>query len=281
MPAEASERLLYKAQPLEPGYNPIAGPQNADLSLLELGRVCLPSGGSWEVETGGRELCFTILSGRGSFRVRPEGRGRELYADAGDRPDVFSGDPTMVYAPRNAHVRVEAGSGGLDAAVFAAPARRDTSPTCIRAAEQKRRSFGAANWRREACIGLGEEVEADRLLVGETYNLPGSWSSYPPHKHDTSHPPQEEPYEEIYLFMIDPPQGFGLQRIYTDAAEPDRLDQGLVVEHGDAVVIPRGYHPVVAAPGYRLYYLWGLAGSGRRFGSWSDDPAHTWIRELE
>ena len=50
-----------------------------------------------------------------------------------------------------------------------------------------------------------------------------------------------------------------------------------MVEEGDSMVLPRGYHPVVAAPGYSLYYLWVLAGEENSYGAWSDDPAHKWI----
>jgi 5-deoxy-D-glucuronate isomerase len=33
---------------------------------------------------------------------------------------------------------------------------------------------------------------------------------------------------------------------------------------------------VCAAPGYRLYYLWALAGAERRLALF-EDPAHTWL----
>ena len=61
----------------------------------------------------------------------------------------------------------------------------------------------------------------------------------------------------------------------------DALNEVLVVEDGDTVIIPRGYHPVVAAPGYQLSYVWALRGEGRRYGAWSDDPAHAWLRNVE
>ena len=32
-----------------------------------------------------------------------------------------------------------------------------------------------------------------------------------------------------------------------------------IVRDGDAVLLPYGYHPVSAPPGYRLYYLWAIA----------------------
>jgi 5-deoxy-glucuronate isomerase len=45
------------------------------------------------------------------------------------------------------------------------------------------------------------------------------------------------------------------------------------------VIIPRGYHTVVAAPGYELRYVWALCGTERTYGAWSDDPAHVWVRD--
>ena len=94
-------------------------------------------------------------------------------------------------------------------------------------------------------------------------------------------PPGEAPYEEIYYFRVKPSQGFGIQRVYTSEGDQAPLDEVYVVEDGDTVALPRGYHPVAAAPGYELYYLWALAGEGREFGAWSDDPRHAWVRNLE
>jgi 5-deoxy-glucuronate isomerase len=118
-------------------------------------------------------------------------------------------------------------------------------------------------------------VPAKKLLVGETYNIPGGWSSYPPHKHDVYSPGEEVCLEEIYHFRIDPPQGFGFQRIYS----PERdLDEAYSIENGDTVIIPCGYHPVAAAPGYTLYYLWGLAGEKREMRP-REDPGHAWVNQ--
>ncbi len=70
------------------------------------------------------------------------------------------------------------------------------------------------------------------------------------------------------------PQGFAFQRVYTD----DRtLDETICVEDGDVVLVPRGYHPVGAPHGYRLYYLNVMAGPKRRW-IFHDDPAHAWIK---
>jgi 5-deoxy-glucuronate isomerase len=112
--------------------------------------------------------------------------------------------------------------------------------------------------------------------VVEVITPGGNWSSYPPHKHDTDTPAEETALEETYYHRLDPAQGFAFQRVYTD----DRsLDETICVEDGDVVMVPRGYHPVGAPHGYRLYYLNVMAGPRRRW-IFRDDPAHAWIKSL-
>jgi 5-deoxy-glucuronate isomerase len=118
---------------------------------------------------------------------------------------------------------------------------------------------------------LGPEHTAGRLLLGETINPPGNWSFYPPHKHDTQAPPREVKLEEVYYFHIDPPEGFGVQIRYGGGEEC------FTVRRGDTAAIKAGYHPVVAAPGYRLYYLWVMAGEGRQMIPHLD-PRYAWVQ---
>jgi 5-deoxy-glucuronate isomerase len=109
-------------------------------------------------------------------------------------------------------------------------------------------------------------------MVGETFNPPGHWSSYPPHKHDGRD--GEPVLEEVYHFRLDPPAGFGHQMLYS--ADGESVTH--TVRDGDAVLLPYGYHPVSAPPGYRLYYLWAMAGVERRL-ALHEDPAHKWIHD--
>ena len=51
-----------------------------------------------------------------------------------------------------------------------------------------------------------------------------------------------------------------------------------VVKDGDAVLLPYGYHPVVSPPGYRLYYLWAMAGAQRKL-ALHEDPDHKWVHD--
>ncbi len=91
-------------------------------------------------------------------------------------------------------------------------------------------------------------VDSGPLIVGETLNPPGLWSSYPPHRHE---------HEEIYLYRFEPADGFGLQM----RSESDADERAVVVRDGRIERITSGWHPVVAAPGSFLYYLWALAGA--------------------
>jgi len=138
-------------------------------------------------------------------------------------------------------------------------------------------SSGRQNWRREVRYFLTPERQADRLIVGETVVPPGNWASSPPHRHERDDPPHESVLEEIYLFKFRPAQGFGVQCVYSDDRE---LEEAILLRDGDAVAIPGGYHPVVAAPGYAMHYLAILAGDQRVMLP-RDDPAHAWLKDAE
>jgi len=115
---------------------------------------------------------------------------------------------------------------------------------------------------------------AHRLLVCEVYTPGGNWSSFPPHKHDVHNPPGEVDLEEIYYYRVSRPEGYAIQRVYTQ----DRsLDETVTVHDGELVLVPCGYHPVVAAHGYDVYYLNALAGSAHSMAA-SDDPDFAWVR---
>jgi 5-deoxy-glucuronate isomerase len=88
-------------------------------------------------------------------------------------------------------------------------------------------------------------------------------------------PPEETRMEEVYLFKLQPQQGFGFQRVYSPEKD---VDEAFVIKDNSVVKLPYGYHPVAAAPGYQLYYLWILAGEPRDY-VLHDDPDHAWVKE--
>ena len=53
-------------------------------------------------------------------------------------------------------------------------------------------------------------------------------------------------------------------------------DVTYTVEENDTTLIPRGYHPVIGAPGYDMYYLNVMAGPLRKW-RFKNHPDHDWI----
>ena len=256
---------LVRAQPAQSGYTHVVGPDDSDLTLIHLGLLSLSDGASFGLARDGLETVLVVLGGCCDIALA----GRK-WEHIGSRADVFDGKPTAVYAPPGASIEIT-GRGEVELAVCAAPARKGGEPTLITPDQVGVRRVGKGTFEREIFdIAVPANLPAERLLVGETYNQPGRWSSYPPHKHDVHTPPQESKLEEVYHFRLKPPQGFGFQRIYGEG-----FDETYTVQHRDTVTIPRGFHPVAAAPGYQLYYLWILAGEERMLQP-REDPDHSW-----
>ncbi len=275
-----SQGLLIKSPPYRAGYTLIAAPGSSPLKWITFGRLVLNAEQRrYQTATGSSELVLDVFTGECAVTVR-SAAGTQTFA-AGGRADAFAAGPSMVYIPAGYEYTVECPAGEAVLALFSAPAPQDgCQPALVRAEQNLVNEVGRDNWKRRVMTAVGENVAAQRLIVGETLNPPGNWSSAPPHKHDAHRPPQEGVMEEVYYFQVKPPQGFGFMRVYSAPDDPrEPFDDAYVVEDGDTVLIPRGYHPVVAGPGYQLHYTWALAGEERRYGAWSDDPRHAWIKQ--
>ncbi|MBZ5542573.1 MAG: 5-deoxy-glucuronate isomerase [Acidobacteriia bacterium] len=248
------------------------------MRFLDFARLSLGAGEKHSGATGSREYAFDIFSGRASMRVKTSDGTERVFRSVGEREDVFAGPPVMVFVPPQVSYEIEAATDDLDVGVFSAPSHSIALPRVLAGADVVARDVGRDNWQRTVYSALAENVQAERLLAGETLNPPGNWSSYPPHKHDQPNPPKEVVLEEIYFFRVKPAQGYGFIWTYTAPNDPEGFSTVFVIEDGDTVLLPKGYHPVVAAPGYQLHYTWVLAGEERRYGAWADDPRHAWVK---
>lgn len=199
---------------------------------------------------------------------------------AGGRTSVFEAPGDTVYAPSGSGLRIEATHDtpvALAIASVSAEPSSDAAPArVIGPSDQRVNEVGKGNWSRTVRTILGPDNpgEAQRLLLGETINPPGNWSSYPPHRHDRHNPPEEVDLEEVYLFKTNPAGGFGVQLRYE--LDGENAEEAFMVRDDDIAVIRKGFHPVVAASGYELYYLWVMAGEGRVMMPYLD-PAHAWV----
>ena len=122
------------------------------------------------------------------------------------------------------------------------------SPECI--------ATGTENTTRDVCRLADNRDGLKNLIVGETINPAGNWSSWPPHKHDTYTPDEESQQQEVYLYKFSNPSGFAVQMLNDDPQ---------IVRENDTVKIESGYHPLVASPNSELYYLWVLYGDNSFF----------------
>lgn len=252
---------------MEPGS--FAGTRNGfGFEYLSFETRALARGGTFSADTGPNELALVMLGGVCSVESA-EGN----WAAVGGRQNVFAGRPHTLYLPVGTAFEVTAVSN-CEMALCYCRAEEKFPARLITPDEVEVEVRGGGNATRQINHMLKPEFAAQRLLIVEVYTPAGNWSSYPPHKHDVHNPPGEVDLEEIYYYRIDRPEGYAIQRVYT---ADRKLDETITVRDGELVLIPEGYHPVVAAHGYNVYYLNALAGSARSMAA-SDDPQYAWVR---
>jgi len=227
----------------------------------------LTPGRTREIETKREEAVLVILGGMCHVDW---GEGKRQI---GERGNVFDGFPYALYLPDNTHLKVTALSS-CEVAECRTPSSAPHKAKVITPRDVVSSLRGGENSSRQIVDVVRPDFPADHLIVVEVYTPGGNWSSYPPHKHDVHNPPVEVDLDEIYYYRFDHPDGFAFQNLYNPAASKDVT---LKVHDGDAVLVRDGYHPVVAGPGYNVYYLNFLAGSSRTMAV-VEDPERVWVR---
>jgi len=243
--------------------------ETAGWGYVGFGLYRLSAGDRVAETTGGREVILVLVEGRS--QVTGNGVDHGLL---GERMDVFEKSPPhCLYLPAGSSWSAEAVTD-CTLAVCSAPGQggrpmRRIGPEGIVLTPRGQ----GANMRHINNIAMEAQDWCDSLLVTEVFTPAGNWSSYPPHRHDEDDFPRMTYLEETYYHRLNPAQGFGVQRVYT---EDGSLDATMAVESHDVVLVPKGHHPCAAPYGYELYYLNVMAGPRRawRFGN---DPAHDWI----
>jgi 5-deoxy-glucuronate isomerase len=285
-----SEARSYTAEDLlvSPDETPREGlvtrvtPDRAGWELIEFEVRELETGEEWAGRTDGSEWAFVPLSG--SMAVESS---RGSWSGVGGRESVFDDLPHALYLPRETGFEITAETP-LKVAAAHVPTDEDHPPRHVRPEHVNVEIRGGDNVTRQINDIIPPGFDCDRLVLVEVYTPSGGWSSYPPHKHDV-HKEDEEGHvleadlEEIYYYLIDKPDGFAYQRIYTDPesplhAEGHPIDELLLARSDDVVLVPEGYQPVVSGHGYTTYYLNVLAGSAQSLAN-TDDPAHSWVKE--
>lgn len=248
-------------------------PENAGWRYVGFGLYTLAPGERAAEPTQTREVILVLVEGK----AQVTGAGVD-FGELGDRLDVFERSaPHCVYIPPEADWQVEA-TTSCTLAVCSAPGKgghraQQLGPEGI---ALETRGQGA-NTRYINNIAMEGRDVADSLLVTEVFTPQGNWSSYPPHRHDEDDFPSMTYPEETYYHRLNPTQGYGLQRVFT---EDGSLDETMAVANHDVVLVPRGHHPCGAPYGYEMYYLNVMAGPLRKW-RFQNHPDHAWIYQRD
>ncbi len=240
------------------------------MKLLDFQKLVLGPGESHSGNTGGYEVLFDILGGKASFTVS----GKD-FGVLGGRPNPFAGKGFSVYAPFNSEYVITASPNSpCEIALCCAKSDRKGDAYVITPDQIGTGVWGATNFTRFFKNILVDDKPAHRLFAGETIVPSGNWATFPPHKHENDDLPREVYMEEIYYYKVSPSEGFGLDRHY----KPGSYDRADVITDETVLVMPDGYHTLVAAPGYSLFYIWFLAGNIRKQNPMTD-PDFAWVQK--
>jgi len=232
---------LVKNTGSQKGRHSYVNPANSELKFLSYGRVLLEeSSDEIKVSSGENEIAFICIKGNAYFIV--------------NQRKYTTGKHDAIYIPRNTFCLIGTESK-VDLVECSAPGGKEGRVTLVKHEKIKdnpelHMSAGKVPYSREIYTLIGPQVQASRLLIGFTRGKTGNWTSWPPHEHASTR-------EEIYLFYDMPEPAFGVQFVYTN---PRNMEFVEVVRENDAVIIPIGYHPNVAAPGCGVNFIWMMAG---------------------
>ncbi len=251
------------------GYTPLCKIGECSLKKLEFGIIELDAGMSQDFNTEDKETAFIMLEGHCNVEF-----GDTKWENVGNRNNVFENRRAeSFYMPREQELKIVA-VDHIKIAVCATPVEEKTEPQLLREDHVVLKLLGRVPFQRETSFIIDGNSNAKVLTIGEAYTTEGNWAGFPPHKHDEDNMPTECICEEIYYFLFDPKQGFGVQLLYTADGE---LDEAYRVKNDELVEFPYGYHSTVSTPGYQTYFLWLMAGDYQGFNR-SNDPEHDWIK---
>ena len=159
------------------------------------------------------------------------------------RSGPFEKTPYCLHVPRNVKVEITA-KEGTEILIEQTDNDRYFDPVFYTPDDILYQEFGKGQWdgtgyRICSTVFDYDNAPYSNMVLGEVFNQPGRWSSYPPHHH---------PQPEVYYYQFDKPQGFGACFIG---------DNVFKSTEGSACFITDGFdHQQVVAPGYEMCYVW-------------------------
>ena len=248
-------------------------PESAKWEYLSFEARQMKSDTVWKHSTEDNEMVIVLLSG--NFKVISN---RGEWETKNGRKDVFSGVAHTLYLPPNSTFELTATSEVLDIAYGWCQSEEHFPAKFVTPEETQVVIFGGDNATRQFNDLVPPGFGCSKIVSREVYTPSGNWSSFPAHKHDERILDNQgnvlEPIqEETYFYKFQKAEAYAIQQVYTK----DRsLDEIVRAKDNDVVLIPKGFHPVVAAHGFHCYYLNFLAGTDQCLAN-TTDPDHEWI----
>ncbi len=253
---------MYIEKELHPGYNEYLSldVENGYGSWMDVGLLILQAGDSYTFAETEKEVSWILMQGKAVAEF--DGQNVEM-----DRPNPFAYNPWCLLMSKNHSCTVTAIS---DCEFYVQKSYNDKEYATHLYTDQE-----TDTWHRGDKGELGDCIRRDvrtcydyetrpdsNMVLGEVVNLPGKWSSYPPHNH---------PQPEVYFYFFEKEQGFG-------AGWADNRPYELH-HHGCLVITDEVTHSQVMAPGYACCYTWGIRHLPGN--PWEktriDDPKHEWL----
>ncbi len=253
---------------------PIVDRDDARVPLNYFNIVNLTANTGFDYKVPDYETCIVPATGMVDVVVE----GMTFSAIGCRRENVWDGEPEGVYVPSGARAEITSRSDNAEVFIAGAKYEPTLTPFAVRKEDIDLVQYGSDDTKTHRKIkhilGQRHHGQVGRLLVSELYTVgQGGWSGFPPHKHDTDRLPDESRHDETYHFRFRPEIGFGMQLVQRqNAAEGDAYH----IVNGSTIVLDKGYHPCVVAPGYEMYYFTILGGLSQRPLVQYFQPEHAW-----
>ena len=240
--------------------------------------VRLKKGEEFTHQAPGYETVCVLASGTVNITVKDK-----EFTNIGKRKELFQGKPEGVYVPLNAVAKIICVSDTAEIFIAGGVYDVELEPFQILQDGVDKIQYGSDDTKTHRKIfhvlGQQNKEKTGRLLVSELFTVgAGGWSGFPPHKHDedrndTDGKIIETNFPEAYHFRFNPENGFAAQFLYV---EEDDFGPVAHVKNRSTILLDKGYHPSVVAPGYEMYYFTILVGKTSKSLVQYFEPAHSY-----
>ncbi|HBR01333.1 MAG TPA: hypothetical protein DD738_01840 [Ruminiclostridium sp.] len=232
--------MIINTETFKEGFNSIIEMNGNGAEMqMDVGILELTKGNAYDLFDSRKEMAILLLTGEVEFNWD----GRAAF---GSRQSLQDEMPYCLHVAKGTEVSVKAIANSevyvqktLNDHAFESKFYEPKDIQCTRAGTGE--VLKGCTRRNIRTVFDFDNAPYSNMVLGEVVNFPGKWSSYPPHFH---------PQPEVYFYKFDKKQGFGACFIGDEVYQSRNNSLALIRSN----VI----HPQVAAPGYTMFYVWGI-----------------------